>query len=249
MGHAMFCWLNIQSHTAIFLKQNYSKVHPIMLIASCTSIKQRLTAWQDDGRAVTASVIPLTLPASTQTPSYKLSPSPDGIFGSFRPTLRQAATSQQLTRKGLQQERIWTPHSAKRPNCDDQKTHTETHRYYRAVIYLLSSHLRGFYFLLEIEQIYFMQQVHLTLGSKSQAGLESPLCRRWPMVSPFLARQQLSKPQQVLQWIAWHKRAISSPLAQGSLSAQQRFHPAWRKQEKWDGDGKMSFPHLLFLCV
>lgn len=40
-------------------------------------------------------------------------------------------------------------------------------------------------------------------------------------------------PQQMLQWVARHKRAISNPLAQGL--AAQRFHWPWRKQEKGTG--------------
>lgn len=56
-----------------------------MFIASCTYIIQRLTAWQDDGRAVTTSVIPLKVPASTQTLGYQLTLSPDGTFWIFQP--------------------------------------------------------------------------------------------------------------------------------------------------------------------
>jgi len=142
MGHAVLLAQRLIPRSDL-LKQNYNKVHPIMFIASCTSIIWILTARQDDGRAVTVSVIPLTLPANSQPLGYQFIPSPDGIFGSFSPTLRWAATSQQLTSKGLQQERIWTPCPAKRLNGDDQNMHAEAHRYHRGAVYIVSSHFRS----------------------------------------------------------------------------------------------------------
>lgn len=160
-----------------------------MLIASCTSIIRRLTARQDDGRVVTVSVIPLPLPASSQTLGYQLIPFPDGIHGFFYPYTKvgsNLATARQ--KKGSSRNDLDTTFS-KRLNYDNQNTHAETHKYHRAAICLVSSHLQGFSCWGLSKGI--LCSKYLTLGSKSTWAA---LFRGWPMVSPSLARHQLPKP-------------------------------------------------------
>lgn len=71
---------------------------------SCTHITEinSSTGWC---RAVTASGIPPSLPASTWTPGFQHTPSPNGNFGSFSPILRWAATSQQVTQRKVSSRR------------------------------------------------------------------------------------------------------------------------------------------------
>lgn len=95
-----------------------------MLIASCTSIIRRLTARQDDGRAVTVSVIPLhCLPAAKRWGTNSF-PSQMGFLDFFILILRWAATSQQLARKRAPAGMIWTPHLV-RDWAMTTRTHTQ----------------------------------------------------------------------------------------------------------------------------